>query len=98
VVAAWDDGTARVPRVLVRVSRDGGAAFAPAAVASAAGAAATFPVLAATGDRLALAWTAESAEHLAHEHAAAKGRGAKAPHPLPRVGARAVLVREAALD
>jgi hypothetical protein len=58
VVAAWDDGTARVPRVLVRVSRDGGRTFAPAAVASPAGAAATYPVLAAGDGRLALAWTA----------------------------------------
>jgi hypothetical protein len=101
VVAAWDDGTRRVPRVLVRVSRDGGRTFRPAAAASRTGAA-TFPVLAAGGDRLVLAWTAERAaahgtgEAPGHGHAAR--RDPSAPHPLPRVGQRTVLVREAVLD
>jgi hypothetical protein len=97
VVAAWDDGTARVPRVLVRVSRDGGRTFAPATVASPAGAAATYPVLAAAGGRLALAWTADRSPAAAHAHAAGAA-DPKARHPLPRVGDRAVVVREAALE
>jgi hypothetical protein len=99
VVAAWDDGTAEVPRVLVRVSRDGGATFAPAAVASAGAGAATYPVLAAAAGRLTLAWTAEAAGDAAGAHAAhGAARDPKARMPLPTVGRRAVLVREAALE
>jgi hypothetical protein len=98
VVVAWDDGTTPVPRVLVRVSPDGGETFAPAAVASEGEGAASFPVLAAAPGRVALAWTAESAGHLAHaaahrptmQHPAAR-------MPLPTVGRRTVLVREAAV-
>jgi hypothetical protein len=103
VVAAWDDGTMKVPRVLVRVSRDDGATFAPAAVASATGgdavadsAAATFPVLAASGDRVALAWTAESAAHMAHAHAHRPDmKDPRARMPLPSVGRRSVVLRDA---
>jgi hypothetical protein len=108
VVAAWDDGTRRVPRVVVRVSRDGGATFGPAAAASAPGEAATYPVLAATAGRLTLAWSSERAGpapdptdagvraggHGAH----GGGPAAKARMPLPSVGARRVLVREAVLE
>lgn len=97
VVAAWNDGTVRVPRVLVRVSRDGGVTFAPAAVASEGADAATFPVLAARPGRVALAWTTEPAGHAEHaQHPDEKNR--KAHMPLPSVGARQVLVREAAID
>ncbi len=101
VAVAWDDGTARVPRVLVRVSRDGGATFAPAAVASEGAAAATYPVLAIAPGRVALAWTAEGASERPHAHAAppaAGGARPRAPMPLPRVGDRAVFVREATID
>ena len=113
VVAVWDDGTVKVPRVLVRVSRDAGVSFAPAAVASATssatsgatsgaagggvdGAAATFPVLAAAGDRVALAWTAESAAHLAREHAHRPDmKDPRVRMPLPSVGRRSVVLRDA---
>jgi hypothetical protein len=99
VVAAWDDGTRRVPRVLVRVSRDGGATFAPAARASAGADAASYPVLAAgAAGRLALAWTSERADPEAAPHAHARRGGAATPMPRPRVGARRVLVREATLE
>jgi hypothetical protein len=98
VVVAWDDGTTRVPRVLVRVSRDGGATFARPAAASGGDAAATFPVLAAAPGRVALAWTAERATSDAHAGHGAGRPDRAARHTLPRVGARTVLVREATLD
>jgi BNR repeat-like domain len=61
IVAAWDDGTVAIPRVRVRVSRDGGKTFASAVDASAADRAAGYPVVAAVGDSLVLAWSERSA-------------------------------------
>jgi hypothetical protein len=103
VVVAWDDGTARVPRVVVRVSRDGGRTFGRALAASEGGRAATFPVLAARDGRVSLAWSEESAEQAAHgaQHGAGHGAGARdrtTPMPLPTVGRRQVVVRDATLD
>lgn len=60
VVAAWDDGTLKVPRVRARVSRDGGRSFARAVDASANGRAAGFPVIGTVGDSLVLAWSEEA--------------------------------------
>jgi hypothetical protein len=60
------------------------------------GAAATFPVLAAAGDRVALAWTAESAAHLAREHAHRPDmKDPRVRMPLPSVGRRSVVLRDA---
>jgi hypothetical protein len=99
VVVAWDDGTLQVPRVLVRVSRDDGRTFAPAVAASVEGAAATFPVLAAGGGRLSLAWSQETPEQVVSEaHHRPDMKDAKARMPLPSVGQRQVVVREATLE
>ena len=99
LVAAWDDGTTEVPRVVVRASGDGGARWAPAVTASAGAEAATFPVLAAGGGRLTLAWSAESPDHLAHAHAHRPDmKDPNARMPLPTVGARRVVLRDGTLD
>jgi hypothetical protein len=95
VVVAWDDGTAKSPRVLLRVSHDGGARFGEATPVSGDDVAGTFPVLAVDGDRLSVAWSQESVSHL--EHAARhkmNHRDPKARMPLPTVGERVVMVRE----
>jgi hypothetical protein len=98
VLVAWDDGTREVPMVRVRVSRDAGTSFASAVAASDRARPATFPVLAASGERLLIAWSEESAEHLAHaEHGRPNMRDQSARMPLPRVGQRAVVVREGTL-
>jgi hypothetical protein len=98
VVLAWDDGTVKQARVVVRVSPDGGRTFAPAVVASAGAAPATFPVLAVEHGRVALAWSEESAADAAAEaeaHVKHDMKGAKmAPMPLPTVGGRRIVVRE----
>ncbi|MDB4951501.1 MAG: putative cytochrome c biosis protein, partial [Gemmatimonadetes bacterium] len=73
VAAAWDDGTRRTPRIVVRVSRDGGRTFGAAEPISAADASAGYPVLALHGDSLTVAWqerslAAASRDSAAHAH------------------------------
>lgn len=98
VVVAWDDGTRNTPVVRVRVSRDGGASFGPAAQASDPTRAATFPVLALDGARLALAWSEEGAMDATHAAHAPAMRDPKARVPLPTVGRRSVVVRDGSVD
>jgi hypothetical protein len=103
VIAAWDDGTVRVPRVVLRVSRDGGATFAPVQAASAPGRAATFPVLAVAGSdeapTVTIAWSEQSADAAAR--AARAHPNMKDPNAvmgLEAVGEAQVLVRRGALE
>lgn len=98
VAAAWDDATTPVPRVMVRVSRDGGASFGAPAVLSADGDAALFPVIGLADGRLTVAWTQKAAE--AHDHAESTRPDmsqANAVMGLPEVGQAAVIVRRADL-
>ncbi len=98
VVVAWDDGTRNTPVVQVRVSRDGGATFGAATHASDGARAATFPVLALDGARLALAWSEEAPAEPAHAGHGAAMKDARAPMPLPTVGQRTVVVRDGNLN
>lgn len=65
-----------------------------AAEANAAGALATFPVLALGGDRLTIAWSERSADEDEHAGHAAPG----APTGLKSVGASRVIVREGTIE
>jgi hypothetical protein len=98
LVLAWDDGTVKQSRVVIRTSPDGGATFTPTVVASTGNAPATFPVLALERGRFALAWSEESAADAAAEaeaHMKHDMKGGKMmPMPLPSVGARKIVVRE----
>ncbi len=58
VIAAWDDGTVRSPRVVSRISTNGGGSFGAQEVLSADGTVGGFPVIAVRGDSLTVAWTA----------------------------------------
>jgi BNR repeat-like domain len=99
VAAAWDDGTLRVPRVVLRVSRNGGATFGDAQAVSADGRAGTFPVLAVNGRRLTVAWAEQSADAAAHAaHHAADERDPKAVMGLPQVGENQVLARTGSVE
>lgn len=93
VVVAWDDGlSSDLPGILVRVGREGD--FSPAVRLSARGNAASFPVLAAAGDTLLVAWSQVGGE--AHRAAMAARPGMKAPGAemkLPRVGQTEILGR-----
>jgi hypothetical protein len=98
IVAVWDDGTVRTPRVVIRVSRDGGGSFSPPTVVSAAGHAATFPVLALRGPELTIAWSEQSAD--VHRHAEESAPNMKDPGAvkgLPAVGQTSVRVRTGVL-
>ncbi|MFN7799518.1 redoxin domain-containing protein [Gemmatimonas sp.] len=96
VVATWDDGTRRVPQVVMRVSSNGGGSFADAVPVSESGRAAAFPVLmvSPTGNAVTVAWS-EQAPDAAQAAAKARPnmRDPKAVMPLPRVGNSQVLVR-----
>ena len=94
IVTVWDDGTVKTPRVVMRVSPDGGTSFSPATVVSTAGAAATFPVLAVRDKDITIAWSEQSSE--VHDHAAMMAPDMKDPKAvkgLTAVGRTAVRVR-----
>ncbi len=100
VVAAWDDvgAGAEPPRIVVRVSRDGGDSFAPAQVLSAPGVAATFPVVGLAKGRVTVAWTEKASEEHRHEEAMRLSmRDPTAVMGLPAVGQASVIVRRANL-
>ncbi|HEX6047710.1 MAG TPA: sialidase family protein [Gemmatimonadaceae bacterium] len=99
VVVVWDDGTVKTPRVVMRVSADGGATFSPPTLVSAEGRAATFPVLALRDRELTIAWSEQSEAE--HEHALASAPNMKDPTAvkgLPSVGASVVRVRAGRLQ
>lgn len=56
IVAAWDDGTRKVPQIVVRLSRDGGRTFGTEQVLSPQDQSAGYPVVAMHGDTVHLAW------------------------------------------
>jgi hypothetical protein len=99
VVTVWDDGTVKTPKVVMRVSRDGGASFSPETLVSTEGRAATFPVLALRDKEITIAWSEQSES--AHDHAKASTPNMKDPKVmkgLSRVGESAVRVRSGRLD
>ncbi|MEP7382381.1 MAG: sialidase family protein [Gemmatimonadota bacterium] len=98
VVVAWDDARMPLPRVTVRVSRDGGETFGPDVVASDSSMAATFPVLALRRDGLTLAWTQQSPAAMEQSHRMTPDmKDPTATMPLPSVGAQTVMVRSGRL-
>jgi hypothetical protein len=98
LVAAWDDGRDSLPRVMLRVSRDGGRSFSAPVVASAPGVAAAFPVISVQGSVLTVAWSQQTRAALAHEeHSRPDMKVAGAVMPLPRVGDQRIVVREGTL-
>ena len=98
IVAVWDDGTRPVPRIVLRVSRDGGTTFARALPVSASGRAAGYPVLGLTGDSVIVAWSEQSVEDAEHAaHARPDMRDPNAVMPLNAVGNAQVMVRSGSL-
>jgi len=100
VLAAWDDGTRRVPQVMLRSSADGGASFGDAVAVSESGPAASFPVLAvdAAHHTVMVAWS-QQAPAAANQAAASRPnmKDPKAVMPLPSVGQTQVLLRTGTL-
>ena len=98
VVAAWDDGTRRVPQVVVRASPDGGRRFGPAVPVSDSAQAAGFPVLGVVaqeaGAQVTVAWSEQPREvAAAAEQARPDMRNPNAVMGLPSVGAMQVRLR-----
>jgi hypothetical protein len=97
LVAAWDDGTLATPRIVVRVSKNGGDAWSGTAVLSDSGRAAGFPVVVASRERMAVAWSEQSIASAAEHEPHGKMTG---PHAMPLgvVGESRVLVRRGTLE
>jgi hypothetical protein len=100
IAAVWDDagGTRTLPRVMLRISRDGGTSFGDTISVSEDDAAGMFPVLTLSSDTLTIAWT----QHTPVEHEHAEGshtdmKDPKATMPLPTVGGQRVMVRQGAI-
>lgn len=94
VVAAWDDGTLRTPRITMRVSTDGGASFGGAVAVSDSGVAASFPVLALADRDFTLVWAEQSREAADHaEHSRPDMKSPGATMPLAAVGTSEVRLR-----
>ncbi len=97
VAVAWDDGTVETPRIVLRVSADGGETFGPALPLSDPGRAASFPVLAIAGREVTVAWSEENAASAKAAAEAAAARPKNAPMGLQAVGEARVMVRRATL-
>jgi hypothetical protein len=97
VVVAWDDGTLKVPQVVVRASDDGGKHFGDAEPVSTSGRAATFPVLGVAGDSVTVAWAEQSAD-AAQKEMEAMPHDKKTPMGLHAVGENQVIVRSGRLQ
>ncbi len=100
VAAVWDDAGAShaLPRVMLRISRDGGASFGHTVSVSQDDAAGMFPVLTLSSDTLTVAWTQHTpVEHEHSEGAHVDMKDPKATMPLPTVGAQRVMVRQGAI-
>jgi hypothetical protein len=97
LIAAWDDGTLATPRIVVRTSKDGGTTWSPTATLSDSGKVAGFPVIAAHGERMAVAWSQQRSAAPEHDaHMDMKDPGMKMP--LSAVGDAEVLVRRGTLE
>jgi hypothetical protein len=99
VVAAWDDGTLAIPRIVVRASKDGGMRWGETATLSDSAVAAGFPVVTAWKERLTVAWSEQSLASAAHNaHAHMNMKDPKATMPPSSVGETRVLVRRGTLE
>jgi hypothetical protein len=93
VVVTWDDGTLQIPRVVARLSSDGGTHFAAPVTLSAEGRSASFPVVGISGDSIAIAWSESAPNGGGAPAAQAAPAGRMAPKGLDAVGNAQVLVR-----
>jgi hypothetical protein len=99
LVAAWDDGTLASPRVVVRVSKNGGEKWSDVATLSDSGKVAGFPVVGAARERVTVAWSEQSVESAKHEaHAQMNMKDPKATMPLSKVGDAQVMLRRASIE
>ena len=97
LIAAWDDGTLVTPRIVVRTSKNGGATWSPTATLSDSGKVAGFPVVAAHGGQMAVAWSEERRSAPEHDmHMDMKDPNMKMP--LSAVGDAQVMVRRGTLE
>lgn len=99
VVAVWDDGTVKTPKVVMRVSHNDGASFGEPTLISSEGVAATFPVLSVQNKDITIAWSEQTqAEHDHEKMTAPNMKDPKVEKGLSHVGKSSVRVRSAKLQ
>jgi len=99
IVAAWDDGAGGTPRVLVRVSRDGGARWSEPQVLSEDGVHGEYPVVNVSPRGIGVAWSQRTSGEAHHAAANAPNmKDPKARKPLAAVGGAQVMMRRAAME
>jgi hypothetical protein len=99
LIAAWDDGTLATPRIVVRTSKDGGTNWSAPATLSDSGKSAGFPVVAAHGERMAVAWSEQRSAAPEHDmHMDMDMKDPKMQMPLSAVGDARVMVRRGTLE
>jgi hypothetical protein len=99
VGVAWDDGVDSIPRVVLRLSRNGGGSFGEPRVVSDVHAAGMFPVLMLGNGALTVAWSQHTTEdHLRVGHQQPDMKDPKATMPLPTVGKQRAMVRRGTID
>ena len=96
IIAAWDDGTLATPRIVVRTSKTRGATWSEPSMLSDSSRAAGFPVVAATKERMAVAWSEQPLSAVHDAHTAMKDPNATMP--LSAVGDARVLVRRGTIE
>ncbi len=70
IATAWDDGTLETPRIMLRLSRDGGRTFEAAQPVSAPAMAAGYPVIVLRADTVLVAWQERTLNAAAADSAA----------------------------
>ena len=99
VGVAWDDGVDSIPRVVLRLSRNGGGSFGEPRVVSDVHAAGMFPVLMLGNGALTVAWSQHTTEdHLRVGHQQPDMKDPKATMPLSMVGKQRAMVRRGTID
>jgi hypothetical protein len=95
VAAAWDDGTTKASRIVVRLSRNGGRSFGGEETVSADSSNPGFPVAAFSGDSLTVAWSNQPKGVVA---APMDMKNPKVHKGLESVGAASVVLREGRVE
>jgi peroxiredoxin len=101
IAAAFDDGTLAVPRIVVRLSRDGGKTFGPSEPVSDAGKQAGYPVINLRGDTVVVAWQERSLADASKDSSEKAAKLAHNAHDasayINQIGAMQVMTRRGVL-
>ncbi|HEX3927721.1 MAG TPA: sialidase family protein [Gemmatimonadales bacterium] len=98
VAAVWDDGTMAQPRIVIRVSHNGGGAFGTTDPLSGPGRSAAFPVLAVHAHSIVAAWSESSAPPAPAAPMTMPANGAPKHRGIKPIGNGEVVLRHGVLE